>query len=185
MIQCEYHNVGCDVRMAHKDQEKHENDNMKEHLMMTKSKLNEELTDTKSQLAIALRQITNLTILMHSQLNPSTDVSNVSVAKQSINLEAMVSMFKSGNQVLPVVAQMSGYDKMMENKARWYSEPFNTNNNGYMMCLSSDAAGHKDGNGKGTHLSVFLKGSHDDELTWPLKGKFEVKLLNQISDSEH
>jgi len=30
-----------------------------------------------------------------------------------------------------------------------------------------------------------MKGPHDDELTWPLKGKFEVKLLNQISDCEH
>ena len=42
--------------------------------------------------------------------------------------------------------------------------------------------------GKGTHLSVYLclmKGPHDDELTWPLRGKFEIKLLNQISDSEH
>ena len=43
-------------------------------------------------------------------------------------------------------------------------------------------------NGKSTHLSVLLyimKGSHDDELTWPLRGKFEMKLLNQISDSGH
>ena len=44
------------------------------------------------------------------------------------------------------------------------------------------------GDGEGTHLSVYLnlmKGSHDDELTWPPKGKFVIKLLNQISDSEH
>ena len=49
-----------------------------------------------------------------------------------------------------------------------------------------DAAGH--GDGKGTYLSVFLhlmKGPQDDKLTWPLRGKFEIKLLNQISDSEH
>ena len=54
------------------------------------------------------------------------------------------------------------------------------------MCLCTDAAGN--GEGRGTHLSVYLflmKGPHDDELTWPLRGKFEIKLLNQISDSEH
>ena len=54
------------------------------------------------------------------------------------------------------------------------------------MCLNVDAAGN--GDGEGTHLSVFLavmKGSHDDELTWPLRGKIEIKLLNQISDSAH
>ena len=52
------------------------------------------------------------------------------------------------------------------------------------MCLYIDAAG----DGKGTYLSLYLylmKGSHDNELTWPLRGKFEIKLLNQISDSEH
>ena len=54
------------------------------------------------------------------------------------------------------------------------------------MCLCVYAAGH--GNSKGAHLSVYLylmKGPHDDELTWPLRGEFEIKLLNQISDSEH
>ena len=30
-----------------------------------------------------------------------------------------------------------------------------------------------------------MKGSHDDELIWPLRGKFEIRLFNQISDSEH
>ena len=68
----------------------------------------------------------------------------------------------------------------------WYSNPFYTHNKGYKMHLHIDAAGHDDG--KGTHLSVFLylmKGPHDDELTWPLKGKIEIKLLNQTSNSEH
>ena len=69
---------------------------------------------------------------------------------------------------------------------QWYSNPFYTHNKGYKMCLYVDAAG--DGDDKGTHLSVFLflmKGPHDDELTWPLRGEFEMKLWNQITDSEH
>ena len=75
---------------------------------------------------------------------------------------------------------------MKDSDKRWYSEPFYTHNKGYKMCLHVDAAGC--GNGKGTHLSVglfLMKGLHDDELTWPLRGNFEMKLLNQISDSEH
>jgi len=54
------------------------------------------------------------------------------------------------------------------------------------MCLWVYPDGSDDG--KVTHLSVYLclmKGPHDDELTWPLRGKFEWKLLNQISDCEH
>ena len=30
-----------------------------------------------------------------------------------------------------------------------------------------------------------MKGPHDDELIWPLRGTFELKLLNQISNCEH
>ena len=31
MIECEYHSVDCEVRMARKDQEQHDNEKMKEH----------------------------------------------------------------------------------------------------------------------------------------------------------
>ena len=54
------------------------------------------------------------------------------------------------------------------------------------MYLSVYVAG--EGDAKGTYLLVYLhltKGPYDDELTWPLKEKFEVKLLNQISDCQH
>ena len=34
MIQCEYHNVGCEVRMARKDMERLRKETMEEHLMM-------------------------------------------------------------------------------------------------------------------------------------------------------
>ena len=33
-IQCDYHNVGCEVRMARKDQEKHRKEMVEEHLML-------------------------------------------------------------------------------------------------------------------------------------------------------
>ena len=82
--------------------------------------------------------------------------------------------------------KMSQFNKQRKYNAQWYSNSFYTHNKGYKMSLHIFAAGY--GDGEGTHLSVYLnlmKGSHDDELTWPLRGKFEIKLLNQISDSEH
>ena len=41
IIQCRYHDVGCDAQMARKDQEKHENDEMQDHLIKTASMLTE------------------------------------------------------------------------------------------------------------------------------------------------
>ncbi|XP_065901450.1 TNF receptor-associated factor 5-like [Dysidea avara] len=74
----------------------------------------------------------------------------------------------------------------MSNQFERYSDSFYSHDKGYQLCLRVDPAGN--GDGKGTHLSVFLylmKGAYDDELTWPLRGKFQVKLLNQLSDCEH
>ena len=168
MIQCEYHSVGCKrVKLARKDQEKHDNENVKEHLMMTKNKL----ANTSVQLDTALKQINSLEVLVNTHLYP-------------IQLDNMVRTFK---HVCPVTIKMTEYKEKKENAIQWYSDPFYTHKKGYKMYLRVDAAGYD--NGKGTHLSVFLylmKGPHDDELTWPLKGVvFEIKLLNQISDSEH
>ena len=176
IIQCEYHSVGCKrVRLIRKDVEKHKKEKMEEHLMMTKN----ELTNTKAQLDAALKQVTSLAALVNAQLCPTTSSRDL----RSFQLDAMVTMF---NFVCPVTFKMSGYKKKKEDDVSWYSDPFYTHNKGYKMDLLVNAAGY-DGC-KGIHLSVYLclkQGPYDDELTWPLSGMFEVKLLNQISDDQH
>ena len=220
MIQCEYHSVGCEVMIARRDQEKHDDEKMKEHLMKiklemtnnqielnntkldlttTKCKLTDteatlantesKLTDTNNQLHSALQRISALEVLLYQAtvFKPTSGaVVLQSSAQWSLKLAAMTVVSKSGDQECPVIFKMSQYHNSKDNNVAWYSNSFYTHNKGYKMRLRVDAAGHKDG--KGTHLSVYLylmKGPHDDELTWPLRGKFEMKLLNQISDSEH
>ena len=62
MIQCEYHNVGCEERMMRKDLEQHNNNKMtRKHLSLTESSLR----DTKSQLDALFDQINILMILMY------------------------------------------------------------------------------------------------------------------------
>ena len=143
--------------------------------MMTQS----ELTTTKTQLDAALKQINSLAILVQAQLCPNASGTDI----RSVQLNAMITIFDS---VCPVTVKMVEFNDKKSGMMQWFSESFYTHNKGYKMCLSVDAGGY--GDGKGTHLSMFLylmKGSHDDELTWPLRGKFKIKLLNQISDSEH
>ena len=203
MIQCEYHNVGCEVRMTRKDQEEHDNEKMKEHLMKTKlvmtatkHELNDtkatlantesKLTDTNNQLASALQRISTLEVLLYQTTDKAVFRPIKSSAEWSVKLVAMTVMSKSGDQECPVILKMSQYHNSKDNYVIWYSDSFYTHNKGYKMCLRIDAAGN--GDGRGTHLSVYLflmKGPHDDELTWPLWGKFEIKLLNQIIDREH
>ena len=116
---------------------------------------------------------------MHSQLSPETH----SRGTRSVHLDAM---FRTGRQACPVTIKLPGYSNKKRNNIEWYSDPFYTHNGGYKMCLRVDAGGIN--KGRGTHLSTYLyvmKGPHDDELRWPLRGKFEIKLLNQITDNHH
>jgi len=91
------------------------------------------------------------------------------------------SKLSSGDEVAPVTVKMSDYIKNQKDEVDWYSDSFYTHNNGYKMCLNVR-------NSSSTHLSVYLylmKGPHDDQLKWPLRGHCEVKLLNQISNCKH
>ena len=180
MIQCEYHNLGCKQRLPRKDLEKHNKQKMEEHLMMTKN----ELIETNARLSIAL---SSLMALMNTQLSKSSSSASVWLARLDATAVTVKLAMATGNQVCPVTIKVEEYfDKKVNKKIPWYSESFYSSDKGYKMCLRIDAAGIDDG--ESTHLSAFLyimMGSHDDELTWPLQGNFEIKLFNQIGDSEH
>ena len=183
MIQCEYYSVGCEVRMARKDQEKHKKENMEEHLMKTHCKL----TDNTNQLANTLQRISILEASMHLTMDILTRTTAIeSSLGWSTKLAAMAIMSTSGDQVCPVILKMSNYNSMKRTEVTWYSDSFYTHDKGYKMCMKIYPAGHDIG--KGTHLSCYLilmRGPHDDNLSWPLRDKFEIKLLNQISDYHH
>jgi len=200
MIQCEYHNVGCKrIKLARKDLEKHKKENMEDHLKMTTVELantKNELANTKDELTHANNQLTQrintLELLMYLATDRAVTrpTSSAAIIESSLRwsnkLTAMAMMSKSGNQECPVIFKMVDYNKQKENNGMWYSDSFYTHNKGYKMCLCVCASGI--GNGKGTHMTVglcLMKGPHDDELKWPLRGKCEMKLLNQISDSQH
>ena len=187
MIQCEYYSVGCEVRMARKDQEKHKKENIEEHLMKTNLVLT-------NQLATAVQRISTLEALLY--LTTDKTVSNGTTTStavvesslgRSAKLAAMAMMSNSDHKVCPVMLKMSNYNELKNNGVIWCSDSFYTTDHmGYKMMMEVHPSGFI--NGKGTHLACFLilmKGPHDDNLLWPLKDKFEIKLLNQISDSQH
>ena len=119
--------------------------------------------------------------------NSSTSITSsiLTSAKWSVYLAAMATRFEL-DQVCPIVLKISGFHEMKVNDVRWFSDPFFTHSKGYKICLKVFANG--DGSGKGTHLSIYLqimKGLHDDELIWPLRGKLDVIVFNQLRDSGH
>ena len=89
--------------------------------------------------------------------------------------------------VLPVYVKMSGFDKHRRSNARWYSDSFFSHKGGYKMCLQIKASG-LGSTVRDVYVSVLLhlmKGPHDDELPWPITKTFYIKLLNQVSNTNH
>ena len=96
-------------------------------------------------------------------------------------IETTSSKLSLRDQVVPVIVKVTEYSKIRVN---WYSNGFYTHKEGYKICLCV-YPNCWPWNGY-NYLSLYLmKGPYDDKLNWPLKGHCEIKLLNQISNSEH
>ncbi|XP_065902702.1 TNF receptor-associated factor 4-like [Dysidea avara] len=207
IVQCGYHNMGCEERMMRKRKKKHERDKMKEHLLMMKLKWYKEvyeakLASTEAKLALAEATLAsaeaklsltnphcNTEVMLHHLIKSSGHSRMVIYPPQwPIYLTTMATNNTGVVKMCPVIMKMANVASIKEEEVCWQGEPFFSQpNGGYKMSLSVLPAGN--GDGKGTHMSVYLclmkDHAYDGGLTWPLWGKFEVKLLNQISDCEH
>ena len=103
------------------------------------------------------------------------------LTKRLFRLENQLLLRSEDGLRLTFIVSEYSYKKI--NKCIHSFEPFFTS--GYKMCLVLYANGN--GDGKGSHLSVFLHilHGHDDQLDWPLKGTFIIELLNQLEDKNH
>ena len=87
--------------------------------------------------------------------------------------------------IAPVQIAMSNFEQ--HKRDIWRSDPFYTHPHGYTMYLRVDANGS--GDGKGTHVSVFVciarGGEFDNHLKWPFQGRITIWLLNQLDNRNH
>ena len=100
------------------------------------------------------------------------------------NINSRASHIK--NQAFPVIIKVPEFDDKKKSETNWYSHYFFTHEKGYKLKLNVFPVGRD--SHKGTHVSVYLylmKGPNDNDLTWPLKKRIQVKLLNQVRDTQH
>ena len=147
--------------MARKDQSEHKKEKMEEHLHLTSNRL----TECQTKIAELESEVTRNRALL-----------KLLFGDWAIQLNIRALQSSTDDQVLPVIMRMPNYSS---NK-NWCSDPFYTQEKGYKMQLKMFRYGN--------YLSVSLcltKGPYDDELSWPMIGMFQVRLLNQISDNSH
>lgn len=179
LVQCVYHNVGCTATMLRKDLEQHRNDNLMEHLKL-------ELANTKTELGDTVNKITELESIIYKTNTALHVAITSSVLAWPDKLAAMGTICESNVLICPVILKMTQFTRKKQDEAEWFSASFFSQNQGYKMCLNVDANGY--GDSRGTHMSIWLcllKGPYDDELTWPLRERFEIQVLNQVNDKWH
>ena len=207
---CQYSVVGCKDQLSPNYQVNHNNEKIEYHLSLVKQKVTElnktttellstkkklsgteeTLEDTKKQLLCAEEKLAETKKSFAVKQNTLQQIKSSVAAKPQeasfwpIKLSLITIDQPITYQTAPLIICMP-YTKGLTQT--WYSHPFFTHNGGYKMCLQVTSSAN--GSSQGKQMSVALclmKGPYDDQLAWPLCGKkFNVTLLNQISDSEH
>ena len=100
------------------------------------------------------------------------------VVSQLIWLSHLTSKVTTDSQVAPVIYKITEVTNKRNEKAIWKSPHLYTKSKGHEMYIQV-----KFGDSLSLHTSFGVNKS--DELSWPLRGRFDIAILNQISDSEH
>ena len=189
VIQCEYHSVGCDMRMRRKRQREHDEEDMEKHLRMTKVELTstkDELTLAKSELELRVNNVEIMVKILTSSgsydlgicSNPSLVASQ---ARWSMQLAALETRSLLEDQTCPVIMKFTDFYAFNNDRCYWDRHYF-SHERGYRMEISLGPDLGSD------YVGVFLyvsKGPYDENLRWPLRGKFQISILNQVTDDEH
>ena len=158
-ISCNFHHVGCTVKLPRKDMSEH---------------LREDLITHMSLLAAS-----------HAQLMKENQYLKDKI--QQLRFESTPERLPCTSIPLsPSILTLTNFQHRKKQKKGWFSPPVYTHHHGYKICLAVVPDGQ--GIGKGTHVSVyinFMKGEFDDSLKWPFRGTIWIQLLDQGTGMIH
>ena len=137
-------------------------------------------TSTEHSTEFLLQHVMKLTVLV-SQMCARSGVLNPLEQKTWLTNKTL-------RREPPWVIKMTGFQEIIMDGKKWYSDSVYSHFGGYKMCLRVGANGDEGTEGKGTHISVYvylMRGDNDDNLKWPFEGTIKVSLLNQLEDGQH
>ena len=211
-ITCEFSNAGCKACVPRKDMKSHRSESyhlqlltetMKERdqqigeltmELQRKEELLAQQTQEIQELTLKLQKIkqeaTNVGLQLWNQLPEPIFKQIYNLIQENVELQPLLDTptprESSAEPSLLSVNRcftMEKFEFHKTNNKAWYSEPFDTHQQGYKMCLLTYANGFEEE--CGTHLSLFtcfLRGEYDDQLRWPFRGKIAIELLDQSTD---
>ena len=213
-INCNFHHVGCAVKLPRQDMPEHLRENLLTHISLSASSHAKQqdkiakLVDENDKQKKSYK--TNLTALQTKviTLEEEKQLLTTNAGKQQADIASLVEENKQLRikiaelaQLLtpyvqiaprttiplgPPVLTMTSFQQHKRDGDTWYPPPVYTHHQGYKIGLRVDANGC--GPGKETHVSVFVffvRGEFDDSLKWPFRGVISYQLLDQVDGKDH
>ena len=181
-INCDFHHVGCTVRLPRKDMPEHLNRESLAHMSLQVAKQQAEISSLKDAVVEQQVQIANLKYEKDVLKSKITNLEQNCEKNPSRIPEVPIATVTQDRLVLA----MHRFGEEQSQKRVWFSPPFCTHHEGYKICLGVYPNGY--GSGKDTHVSVyvfFVRGENDDSLKWPFRGVITFQLLDQVYGTDH
>ena len=159
------------------------NDRVAEQLEEMVKKQENMLAQLQGIITAQSKEITELKVKLEAQTCDGT--SSIGFP-ESYSRTAVAHTIPIATQTYLNAFKFTKYAEHKSNNDHVYSPPFYSSLGGYKLCIKVHANGI--GEGKGTHLSVYvylMHGDNDDHLPWPFTGTVEIQLLNQLKDCYH
>ena len=88
-------------------------------------------------------------------------------------------MITENVKVAPIIMKITRFSNKRDERACWESPYFHTEDEGYIMYLKVTFCS--------SYLKVYMSlgDNADDDLAWPFRGRFDLMILNQISNNKH
>ncbi len=194
-INCDFHHVGCAVKLPRQDMPQHRSTNIQIH---TSRRQQAEIVALTDKVSVLESRNTNLEQNYRSLEAAFDEFKTTSRAEiESKFNEHFAKLCEENQQSLqaapcttiplgPPVLRMANFTRHKEDGDIWFSPPVYTHEGGYKICLAVHANGRR--HFTGTHVTVcirFMRGEFDDDLKWPFCGKICFRLLDQASQTDH
>ena len=177
-INCDFHHVGCAVKLPQQDMPEHLRENLLTHISLLASSHAKQQAETTQQREKITKQQADIATLVEE---------NIQLRTKNAELAPLQYMLTVNSEPLDApVLTMINFQQQKRDDDVWHSPPVYTHHQGYKICLRVDANGW--GTGKGTHVSVgvyFMRGEFDNSLKWPFRGVISVQLLDQVDGKNH
>ncbi len=187
-INCDFHHVGCTVKLLRQDMVEHLRENLTTHVSLlatSHAKQKEKITKLEDENDFQKSKFENL-----EQNYKSLETIN---RKLQVEMNAL----KEGSPIqithqplpqisIPLCPPLLTMVNIEHKKGDfWFSPPVYTHPQGYKICLKVEIVPWGNQSHQMTTYIHFMKGQFDDFLTWPFKGAISIRIVDQVKGQGH